>query len=242
MDCLEYLKRILLHEVSPEEVAAIIIEPVLGEGGYVVPPEDYLKELRGLSTQHGILLIADEVQTGFGRTGRWFACEHFEIVPDIMTVAKGIASGFPLSAVVSTPEIMSRWSPGAHGTTFGGNPVSCVAAIATIETMEEDRLLEKATSTGGYALKRLKEIQGRYPSIGDVRGLGLMIGIEFVREDGSPDGEVCKRVCQGCEEKGLVLIECGVDKNIIRFMPPLVTTQREMEKALDIFEEVLRGA
>lgn len=242
MDCFEYLKRMLRHEIDPEEVAAVIIEPILGEGGYVVPPKDYLKELRELSTQHGILLIADEVQTGFGRTGRWFACEGFEIVPDIMTIAKGIASGFPLSAVVSTPEIMSRWSPGAHGTTFGGNPVSCVAAIATIETIEEERLLERATSTGGYALNRLKEIQGRYPSIGDARGLGLMIGIEFVKEDGSPDGELCKRVCQRCEEKGLILVECGVDKNIIRFMPPLITTQGEMEEALDIFEESLGGA
>jgi len=241
MDCLEYLKRILLHEVSPEEVAAMIIEPVLGEGGYVVPPKDYLKELRGLSTRHGILLIADEVQTGFGRTGRWFACEHFGIVPDIMTVAKGIASGFPLSAVVSTPGLMSRWPPGAHGTTFGGNPVSCAAAIATIETIEGENLLERATSLGEYVLRYLKGMQGRYPCIGDVRGLGLMIGIEFVKEDGSPDGELCKRVCQRCEEKGLILIECGVDKNIIRFMPPLITTQGEMEEALDIFEEVLRG-
>lgn len=241
MDCFEYLKRMLRHEISPEEVAAIILEPVLGEGGYVVPPEDYLKELRRLCTQYGILLIADEVQTGFGRTGKWFTCEHFGIVPNIMTVAKGIASGFPLSAVVSTPELMSRWSPGAHGTTFGGNPVSCVAAIATIETIEKEKLLERATLLGDYALQRLKGMQERYPSIGDVRGLGLMIGIEFVREDGSPDGELCKTVCLGCEEKGFILIECGVDKNIIRFMPPLITTQGEMEKALDIFEEVLRG-
>ncbi|MBI5286142.1 MAG: aspartate aminotransferase family protein [Deltaproteobacteria bacterium] len=240
MDCLEYLMRMLRHEIDPEEVAAIIIEPVLGEGGYVVPPKDYLKELRGLSTQHGILLIADEVQTGFGRTGRWFACEHFEIVPDIMAVAKGIASGFPLSAVVSTPELMSRWSPGAHGTTFGGNPVSCGAAIATIETIEEERLLEGATLVGDYALQRLKGMQERYPCIGDVRGLGLMIGIEFVKGDKSPDSELRKRVCQRCEEKGLILIECGVDKNIIRFMPPLITTQEEMEKALVIFEDAVK--
>lgn len=240
MDCLEYLKRMFRHEIDPAEVAAIIIEPVLGEGGYVVPPKEYLEELRKLCTRHGILFIADEVQTGFGRTGRWFACEHFNIVPDIMAVAKGIASGFPLSAVISTKEIMSKWPPGAHGTTFGGNPVSCAAAIATIEMIEEEGLLERATSTGGYALERLKGMQGRYPVIGDVRGLGLMIGIEFVKADGIPDGEMCKMVCQRCEEKGLIIIECGIDKNIIRLMPPLITTRDEMEEALNIFDGAVK--
>jgi 4-aminobutyrate aminotransferase len=240
MDCLDYLRRMLRHEIDPEEVAAIIIEPVLGEGGYVVPPTGYLKELRGLCTQHGILLIADEVQTGFGRTGRWFACEHFGIVPDIMTVAKGMASGFPLSAVISVEEIMSKWPPGAHGTTFGGNPVSCAAAIATIDTIEEDKLLDRATSVGEYAMSRLKEIKERSPCIGDVRGLGLMIGIEFVKEDGSPDSELCKRVCKGCDERGLILIECGIDKNIIRFMPPLITTRDEMDRAIAVFDDVVR--
>ena len=240
MGCLEYLKRMFRHEIDPDEVAAIIIEPVLGEGGYVVPPKDYLKELRKLCTQHGILLIADEVQTGFGRTGKWFASEHFEVVPDIMAVAKGIASGFPLSAVISTKDIMSKWPPGAHGTTFGGNPVSCAAAIATIETIEEEKLLERATSVGRYALERLKVMQGKYPAIGDVRGLGLMIGVEFVKADGSPDGEMCKMVCQRCEEDGLIIIECGIDKNIIRLMPPLITTREEMERALNIFDGAVK--
>lgn len=240
MECFEFLERMLRHEIEPEEVAAVVIEPVLGEGGYVVPPKKYLKELRSLCSRHGILLITDEVQTGFGRTGKWFACEHFDIVPDIMTVAKGIASGFPLGAVVSTRDIMSRWSPGAHGTTFGGNPVSCAAALATVQTIEEEGLLERSAYIGNLALMRLQGMKERYGAIGDVRGLGLMIGIEFIRTDGAPDGETCKKVCQRSLEKGLIIIECGIDKNVIRLMPPLVTTKEEMEMALNIFEDAVK--
>lgn len=239
LDCFEYLKRLLRHEINPEEVAAIIIEPVLGEGGYAVPPKEYLVELRKLCKKHGILLIFDEVQTGFGRTGKWFASEHFNIIPDIMTIAKGIASGFPLSAVVSTKKIMSKWHKGAHGTTFGGNPVSCAAGIATIETIQKNNLLKNAEDVGRYALTRLKDMQKKYPVIGDVRGLGLMIGIEFVKKDGNPNTDFCKKVCKECEKNGLILIECGIDKNIIRFMPPLITTKREMDKALEIFEDAV---
>ena len=248
MDCFIYLKKMLRHEINPDEVAAVIIEPVLGEGGYAVPPADYLKELRKLCTEYGILLIADEVQTGFGRTGKWFACEHFDVVPDIMTIAKGIASGFPLSAVVSTKEIMSKWMPGAHGTTFGGNPVSCAAGIATIETIKKDKLLENAAKVGKHAILYLKDMQKRYPVMGDVRGLGFMIGIEFVKhvpsgtktgKDKSPDREFLKKILNRCYKKGLILIECGIDKNIIRFMPPLIITMKEMEKALEIFEQAM---
>ena len=239
MDCFEYLKKMLRHEINPDEVAAVIIEPVLGEGGYAVPPADYLKELRKLCSEYGILLIADEVQTGFGRTGTWFACEHFGIIPDIMTIAKGIASGFPLSAIVSTKKIMSKWPPGAHGTTFGGNPVSCAAGSATIDTIISGRLLQNAAMVGNHALKKLKVMQKKYPVMGDVRGLGLMIGIEFIKKDKSPDSEFLKRVLNKCYKKGLLLIECGIDKNIIRFMPPLITTIKEMETALDIFEEAV---
>ena len=248
MDCFIYLKKMLRHEINPDEVAAIIIEPVLGEGGYAVPPADYLKELRKLCTEYGILLIADEVQTGFGRTGKWFAVEHFGVVPDIMTIAKGIASGFPLSAVVSTKEIMSKWMPGAHGTTFGGNPVSCAAGIATIETIKKDKLLENAAKVGKHAILYLKDMQKKYPVMGDVRGLGFMIGIEFVKhvpsgtktgKDKSPDREFLKKVLNKCYKKGLILIECGIDKNIIRFIPPLITTMEEMKKALEIFEQAV---
>ncbi len=238
-DCFDYLKRILRHQIDASEVACVIMEPVLGEGGYVIPPADYMEKLRDLCTGEGILLIADEVQSGFGRTGKWFACEHFGIRPDIITIAKGIASGFPLSAVGSSKEIMGRWSPGAHGTTFGGNPVSCAAACATIDKIERDGLLKNASTVGEYALKRLKAIQEKNNSIGDVRGLGLMIGIEFIKKDGSPDRESLKGTQKRCIENGLIIVECGIDKNIARLMPPLITRKSEMEKALDIFEEAL---
>lgn len=239
IDCFDFLKRILRYQIDSTEVACVIIEPVLGEGGYVVPPADFMKKLRELCTEKGILLIADEVQSGMGRTGRWFACEHFGIKPDIITIAKGIASGFPLSAVGSTEKIMSNWSPGAHGTTFGGNPVSCAAACATIDRIEREDILKNAASVGEYAFMRLKALQEEDNSIGDVRGLGLMIGIEFVKKDGNPDGETLKKVTKKCLENGLILIECGVDRNIARLMPPLITKKPEIERALDILEEAL---
>jgi 4-aminobutyrate aminotransferase len=168
------------REISPEEVAAIIIEPVMGEGGYYPAPRDFMVGLRELCTRHGILMIADEVQSGMGRTGKWFGVDHFGVVPDIMTVAKGIASGFPLSAVVSTRDLMNRWPSGAHGTTFGGNPVSCAASMATIEVIRSEKLLDKSSATGDAALARLREFAAGHPRIGSVRGYGFMIGIEFV--------------------------------------------------------------
>jgi 4-aminobutyrate aminotransferase len=235
MECFDYLENMLKHVITPREVACAIIEPVLGEGGYVVPPADYIRRLRKLCTEHGILFISDEVQAGFGRTGRWFACEHFDVTPDIMTMAKAIASGLPLSAIASTREIMKKWSPGAHGTTFGGNPVSCAAACATIDTIEKEGLLENTKTVGEFALARLRSLQKEYLPIGDVRGLGLMIGIEFVKEDKSPDAELLKKILKSCLENGLIIVECGGDKNIARFMPPLITKKAEMEKALSIF-------
>jgi 4-aminobutyrate aminotransferase len=238
-DCFDSLGRILKFQIDPAEVACVIIEPVLGEGGYVVPPADFMEKLRELCTREGILLIADEVQSGMGRTGKWFACEHFGVNPDIITIAKGIASGFPLSAVGASEKIMSKWSPGAHGTTFGGNPVSCAAACATIDKIEKEGILKNAALVGEYALRRLKALQEKNGSIGDVRGLGLMIGIEFVKKDCGPDREALKKVTKRCLDKGLILIECGIEKNIARLMPPLITTKPEMEKALDIFEEAL---
>jgi 4-aminobutyrate aminotransferase len=240
LDCFEYLERLLKLLIHPEEIACIIIEPVLGEGGYVVPPEEFLRNLRALCDRWGILLILDEVQSGIGRTGRWFAAEHFGVAPDIMTIAKGIASGMPLSAVASRRKIMSTWPAGAHGTTFGGNPVSCAASIATLEVIEREGLLENAENVGRYALERLKTMKETYPCIGDVRGLGLMIGIEFVKEDGSPFTEGLKKVIDYCLGKGLILIECGVDKNIIRLAPPLIIKEEEMEKGLDILKEAMK--
>ncbi|MBI5887161.1 MAG: aspartate aminotransferase family protein [Deltaproteobacteria bacterium] len=238
-DCLQYLKDILRHQIAPEEVACVIIEPVLGEGGYSAAPPDYMKMLKELCEKEGILFIADEVQSGFGRTGKWFACEHSGIRPDIITMAKGIASGFPLSAVGAPHAIMRKWPPGAHGTTFGGNPVSSAAACATIDVIVKEGLLENAAKTGGYALRRLKAMQKKHPFISDVRGLGLMIGVEICEEDGSPGTGRMKEVLKRCLKKGLIIIECGIDKNVARLMPPLTVNEAEMAKALDIFEEAL---
>lgn len=238
-DCFEYLRRTLRHQINPQEVACAIFEPVLGEGGYVVPPDDYVAKLRELCTKEGILLVVDEVQSGFGRTGKWFACEHWNLTPDIITIAKGIASGFPLSAVGASKKIMSQWSPGAHGTTFGGNPVSCAAACATIDTIEKESMLVSAQKAGAYAMQRIREMQTRYPALGDARGVGLMIGMEFVKPGGAPDRELLERIQKRCLDKGLIIVECGIDKNIARFMPPLITHIEEMKEALDIFEEAL---
>lgn len=239
MECYEYLERIFKHLIPPEEVACIVIEPVLGEGGYVVPPSEFLRNLRVLCERYGILLILDEIQSGMGRTGKWFACEHSGIIPDIMAVAKGIASGMPLSAVISKRDIMSRWPPGSHGTTFGGNPVSCAAAMATIKVIEEEGLLENARVVGGYAMEMLSSIKERHSCIGDVRGLGLMIGIEFVREGKEPFTEGVKKIREYCLEKGLVLLEAGTERNIIRLAPPLIVKKEEMERGLNILEEAI---
>jgi len=239
MDCYEYLERLFKHFIPPEEVACMIIEPVLGEGGYVVPPAEFLKRLRNLCDRWNILLIFDEVQSGMGRTGKWFASEHFDVIPDIMTVAKGIASGLPLSAVVSGKAIMGEWTPGAHGTTFGGNPVSCASAIATIGVIEKEGLLDKALLTGSLALQRLNGLKERCGCIGNVRGLGLMIGIEVVTEENKPDADGLKKIMNYCLNKGLVLLECGVDRNIIRLAPPLIVSEEEIERGLDILEEAI---
>ncbi len=239
--CLDYLRDFLERVIYPEEVAAMIIEPVMGEGGYVPAPPDFLRELRTLCTQHGIQLIFDEVQSGMGRTGQWFAAQHYEVSPDILTVAKGIASGFPLSAVVAGKNLMSRWEPGAHGTTFGGNPVSCAASVATIAVIEEEGLLPKVRAAGKTVLSRLRAIAAECPVIGDVRGFGFMIGIEFVDNTGAPDGAACQRVLDFCLQNGLVLIECGPKRNVVRFVPPLIVSDTDLDCALSIFGDGVRS-
>ncbi|MEI8356585.1 MAG: aspartate aminotransferase family protein [Deltaproteobacteria bacterium] len=236
LSCLTSLNNTFEHLISPGEVAAIIIEPVLGEGGYFPAPNSFLLALRELCTKEGIMLIFDEVQSGMGRTGRWFAAEHHGVAPDILVLAKGIASGFPLSAVVSRSELMRRWPEGAHGTTFGGNPVSCAASIATIEVIREEGLLEKSSLIGTAAIARLGELANAHPLIGSVRGYGYMIGIELVDSLGKPDTEACRKVLDYCLSKGLILISCGVERNIIRFIPPLIATEDEVNLALDILE------
>jgi 4-aminobutyrate aminotransferase len=240
--CLEELRYLLLTQTAPHETAACLIEPVLGEGGYVVPPPDFLKGLRSICDEHGILLIIDEVQSGMGRTGRWFAFEHFGVVPDILTLAKGLASGLPLSAVISRMELMEKWIPGSHGGTYGGNAVACAAARATIDAIREDGLLENARQQGSHLMAGLARLQESQPSIADVRGLGLMVGAEFRDARGKPDKVLVKRVVQGCLERKLLLLTCGPWDNTIRFIPPLVVTPSEIDLALRILEEALANA
>ena len=225
------------HNVPGDEVAAILVEPIQGEGGYVVPPMSFFPALRKLCDKYGILLIADEVQSGMGRTGKWWAIEHFGVEPDIITSAKGIASGLPLGACIARESVMT-WPKGAHGNTYGGNPISCAASLATIELLEES-YLENAAEVGQYALDALEEIQARHPSIGDVRGKGLMIGVEFVKSKDTkePDEELRNKIEDIGFEQGLLLLGCG--KSTIRLAPPLCITKSEMDEALEIFEETI---
>jgi len=226
----EYIEKVLFkHMVNPREVAAIFVEPVLGEGGYVVPPEGWMRYLRDLCDEHGILLVADEVQSGMGRTGRMWAIEHFGVEPDIVVAAKGIASGMPLGAMIARGDLMT-WEIGAHGSTYGGNPVSCAAALATIELIE-DGLMENATVVGRLLLEGLRDIQSRYPLLVDVRGLALMIGIEF------PGHDEMVAVEQEAFRRGLLVLGCG--ENVVRMSPPLVFRQDQAETALAVFEEAV---
>jgi 4-aminobutyrate aminotransferase len=236
--CVSYLERVLFrYEVAPQEVAAIFVEPIQGEGGYIVPPREYLPMLQDLCRRQGILLVADEIQSGFGRTGKMFACEHWGIEPDILCTGKGIASGMPLGAMIARSEI-STWTPGTHGSTFGGNPVACAAALATLAVIEEG-LLHNATEVGRYLKEKLHALQSKHAVIGDVRGLGLMIGVEFVRADGSgtPDSALRDRAMNKCFEKGLLLLGCG--ESTLRFCPPLIVTEEESATAVGIFDAAL---
>lgn len=242
LKCFGYLEEMLRRYITPREVAAIIIEPVLGEGGYVPAPAEFLKGLRRLCDENGILLIFDEVQSGMGRCGDWFAAQTYGVTPDILTVAKGIASGFPLSAVVSRADLMDQWPAWAHGTTFGGNPVSCAAAMATIEAIRDDGLLARCRDLGTATMTRLRAFQSGHPLVGDVRGKGLMIGLELVKVDGSPDDAACAKVLEECLQKGLIVINCGPERNIIRLIPPLTISDEELGEALNILEQAIDTA
>jgi len=237
--CLQEVEFLLKTQTAPSETAAVLVEPVLGEGGYVVPPPSFLKGLRRICNEHGILLIADEVQSGFGRTGKWFAIEHFAVTPDVITIAKGLASGLPLSGIAARPELMERWMPGSHGGTYGGNAVACAAAVATIRVIREEGLLENAQRTGAWLMDELQELQAESPVIGDVRGLGLMIGVEFTLPDGSPATELAKAVAQGCLERQLLLLTCGPWNNTVRWIPPLTVTREQVSEALAAFKDAL---
>ncbi len=239
--CLNELRHLLASQTAPSETAAIVIEPVLGEGGYVVAPVSFLRGLRELCDEYGILFVADEVQTGFGRTGKFFASEHFGVVPDIMTMAKGMASGFPLSGVAAARELMEKWMVGTHGGTYGGNAVACAAAEATIGVIR-DGLLENATKMGTMLLDGLRDIQNRYPLLGDVRGLGLMIGTEFTLPDGSPAVDLAKQIIARCQAERLLLLSAGTYGNTIRWIPPLIVTPEQIAWSLAIFERALQAA
>lgn len=236
--CLEWITDRLFKTILPvDEVAGILVEPVQGEGGYVIPHPSFFKGLRKICTDHGIMMIVDEVQSGMGRTGKMFAIEHFDVVPDIVCLAKGIASGMPLGAIVARKGIMD-WTPGSHANTFGGNPLACAAAMETI-TLLEDEYIANATKQGAYMLGELKKMMKRHPLIGDVRGLGLMIGVELVKDRKTKARAAAERdaVVDAAFRKGLLLLGCGV--NTVRFSPPLCLTRAEVDKALELFEAAL---
>jgi 4-aminobutyrate aminotransferase len=234
------------HYVYPEHVAAIIVEPVLGEGGYIVPPPGFLPRLREITALHGILLIADEVQTGFGRTGELFAMKHWGVEPDITVVAKGIASGLPLSGIIAQRSMIDLWPPGSHGGTYGGNVVACAAANATLDVIEEEGLVANARERGKQFLAGLRALAPKYPSIGDVRGLGLMLALEFVKPDEGdgrvPNPEVTKRVQAEALDRKLIVLTAGTYVNVVRIIPPLVTTADEVDLALRTIDESLAAA
>jgi 4-aminobutyrate aminotransferase len=233
------LRMILKHVVMPKNVAAFLVEPVQGEGGYYPAPARFLDELRSIASEHGILLIYDEVQTGFGRTAEWFAVDHFDAKPDIMAFGKGIANGFPISAYGSSRDIIDGWPAGSHGTTFGGNPVAAAASVAVMDTM--GALLPHARELSDHAFKRFRDIAARHETVGDVRGLGLMIGVEFVEDRNSrlPDAKAFEHVAAHAFDRELIIINCGPDGNVLRFIPPLITTLEELDWAVDLVDEGL---
>jgi 4-aminobutyrate aminotransferase len=237
-ECLSFLENeLFLHLVSPDEVAAIVIEPIQGEGGYVVPPAQFIQRLSEMTRKHGILFVADEVQSGMGRSGRMFAIEHFGVRPDVTCVAKGVASGMPLGVTCSRADLMT-WPPGAHASTFGGNPVSCAAALATIRLLR-DRLVQNAADVGSFMIDRLRALMGKHALIGDVRGKGLMLGVELVRDRTTKERATTERdaLVDAAFRRGLLVLGAGA--NAIRFSPPLVLTKDQAEIAVHLFDEAL---
>jgi 4-aminobutyrate aminotransferase len=242
-DALKHFDGLLMTTVAPQDVAAVIIEPIQGEGGYYPAPAAFLQGLRERCSRHGILLIVDEVQSGYGRTGDMWAFQDSGIVPDVVCVAKAIANGLPLSAIVTSRALGEQWGKSAHGTTFGGNPVACAAGVAVLETIADEGLVENARARGAELLGGLRELMADHQGIGDVRGRGLMIGVEFVKDRGSrtPDGEAAEAVAARAIDAGLLLLSCGIAHQVIRWIPPLDVGVAEVEEALAIFELALRG-
>jgi len=240
-ELLRRLEDFFLAEVPAEDVAAIIMEPVQGEGGFVVPSKTFVQGVKRICEKYGILFIADEVQTGFGRTGKMFAMEHFDVVPDLMTMSKSIAAGVPISAVTGRAEIMDAANPGEIGGTYGGSPLGCVAALNVIEMMEEEGLVERANAIGKQILERFKAMQEKYPVIGDVRGLGAMCAMELVKdpETKEPHKELTAQIIQECNRRGLIVMGAGLYGNVIRILCPLVITDEQLQEGLDVMEEVV---
>jgi 4-aminobutyrate aminotransferase len=240
--CLNYIEQTLFHTIAPpRDVAAIIIEPIQGEGGYVVPAPGFLKGLRHICDQYGILLIADEVQSGAGRTGRIWACDHEGVVPDIVASAKGLGGGMPIGAMIARRHLTEGWQPGSHGNTYGGNALACAAAYEVLSLVEEE-LAANAARVGAYLKEGLEELQGRYKQIGDVRGRGLMVGVEFVKDRASkePAKALASAVMEGSFRRGALLLTCGA--STVRFCPPLTLTTAQVDEGLTIFEAALRAA
>lgn len=237
----EEILRLFDTRVAPETVAAIVVEPFQGEGGFVIPPRAFLPRLRQLCDEHGILLIADEVQSGFARTGRMWAVDHTDTVPDIMCVAKAFGNGLPIAGILARPAVMGAWHPGDHGTTYGGNPIACAAAGAVIRTITRDRLDDRAARLGSRALERIRTWMGKVPTLGDVRGAGLWIGLEFMRGR-VPAADVAQHVQQRALADNVLLLTCGTDGNVIRLMPPLTIAETDLDRALDVLERCLTAA
>src|SRR6202044_2944936 len=236
---LRYIEEVLfVHNVPSNEVAGILIEPIQGEGGYLVPPDGFLQGLRELCDRHGILLIFDEVQSGIGRTGKMFAAQHWDVVPDIMTLAKGLGAGLPIGMVVAKRSIMQKWTRGAHGNTFGGNPLCCAAALATIDLVERE-YCANAAKVGSYFMKRLHALAHKYPVIGEVRGKGLMIGMELILDPSrkAPAKKLCDALINRAYHNGLMLLMCG--QSTLRFMPPLMISEADVDEAIELLSQSL---
>ena len=240
-DALAGIDRIFKDDMEPERVAAIVVEPVLGEGGYIPAPFDFIRELRELCDRHGIVLVADEIQTGFGRTGRWFAVEHAGIEPDLITMAKSLGGGFPISALTGKAKIMDAPGPGSFGGTYGASPISCAAALAVIDVIEEEGLIDQAQSLGGHIMKVIEGLAESDPRIGEVRGLGAMVGVEMVKDDDrrEPDPERTKAITMAALEEGLILLSCGTYGNVLRVMVPLTASDDIVDEGLEALARAL---
>jgi 4-aminobutyrate aminotransferase len=239
LQCLDYLKQDLDSIIPAEDVSAVLFEPVQGEGGYIVPPQRYVEALRRLTRDMGALLIFDEVQTGMGRTGKLFACEHFGVYPDIMCLGKAVGGGYPLAVIAARREIMDRWQPGAHGTTFGGHPVACAAGLAMLRIISAPEFLLSVDGKGQRLRSQLKDLQTRFPVIGDIRGLGLMNAIELVTDQGRPNADLASTLCKKMKERKILALTCGSKGQAMRFIPPLNIEPHLLDEVIATLGQIL---